>query len=81
MNGAIAPGASQSVTVRFTPAAAQSYNGVLTISADNTAGPNQMTIVARGVLLPGPTRAVASGSSADDGFGRRSQERIHRPSR
>jgi hypothetical protein len=52
MNGAIAAGTSQSVTMRFTPAAAQNYSGTLTISADNTAGPNQLTINARGVPAP-----------------------------
>jgi hypothetical protein len=48
-HGAIAAGTSQPVTVRFTPAAAQNYSGVLTVVADNTAGANQLTISARGV--------------------------------
>ena len=49
VSGTIAPGASQSVTVRFTPAIAQVYSNTLTIESDRTSGSNQITVTGTGV--------------------------------
>lgn len=46
--GVIQPGASQLVTVFFTPAAAQSYNGNLTVNGDQTSGTNTIAISGSG---------------------------------
>jgi hypothetical protein len=53
-NGTIAAGASQAVTVRFTPAAAQSYNGTLTVNGNQTSGTNTISISGTGVFPPRP---------------------------
>lgn len=49
LSGTIAPGASQAVTVRFTPTIAQVYSHVLTIESDRTSGSNQITVTGTGV--------------------------------
>jgi hypothetical protein len=54
-NGTIAPGASTVSTIRFTPTAAQDYNGTLTITANQTSGPTTATLTGRGVFPPRPT--------------------------
>ncbi len=43
-SGPIAPGASQSVTVRFQPTTAGSYSGTITVNADQTSGSNTVSI-------------------------------------
>ena len=43
-NGQIAPGASQPVTVRFSPTAAGSYSGTVSVTADHTGGSNTIGI-------------------------------------
>ncbi len=48
LSGAIAPGASQLVTVFFTPTAAQNYNGTLTVIGDQTSGTNTIPISGSG---------------------------------
>lgn len=48
-NGTIAPGMSQAVTIRFSPTAAQSYGGTLTVTADHTSGTNTIPISGTGV--------------------------------
>jgi hypothetical protein len=52
--GTIAPGSNQTVTFRFTPTAAQSYNGTLTVNGNQTSGTNTMAITAAGVFPPRP---------------------------
>lgn len=47
-SGVIAPGTSQAVTIRFTPTAAQAYNGTLTVNSDSTSGVNTMAVSGRG---------------------------------
>jgi hypothetical protein len=48
-SGTIAPGASQTVSVRFTPTIAQVYSNVLTVESDRTSGGNQITVTGTGV--------------------------------
>lgn len=48
-SGTIAPGASEGVTVRFSPTAAQAYNGTLTVTANHTSGGNTTPISGRGL--------------------------------
>ncbi|MCC7176946.1 MAG: choice-of-anchor D domain-containing protein [Acidobacteria bacterium] len=43
-SGPIAPGASQSVTIRFAPTSAGSFSGTLTVNADQTSGTNTIAI-------------------------------------
>lgn len=43
-SGQIAPGASQTVTVRFQPTAAGSFNGTVTVNGDQTGGSNVVAI-------------------------------------
>ncbi len=45
-NGTIAAGASQTVTVRFQPTTAGSYNGTVTVNGDQTSGGNAIAISA-----------------------------------
>jgi len=47
-HGTILPNASQQVTIRFTPAAAQVYSGSLVVLTDATSGSNTMPISATG---------------------------------
>jgi hypothetical protein len=47
-SGAIAPGTSQVSVIRFSPTAAQSYDGTLTVQADHTSGANTTAISGRG---------------------------------
>ncbi len=49
-NGTVAPGATLSVTVRFTPTTATSCSGNLTVTADQTSGVTSIPIVASGTL-------------------------------
>ncbi|MGD9902594.1 MAG: choice-of-anchor D domain-containing protein [Vicinamibacterales bacterium] len=43
-SGTIAPGGSQTVTVRFAPTSAGSYGGILTVNGDQTSGSNTVAI-------------------------------------
>lgn len=45
-NGTIAPGATQTVNVRFQPTTAGSYTGTLTVNADHTSGSNTLPVSA-----------------------------------
>ena len=54
-SGNIAAGASQVVTFRFTPAAAQSYGGTLTVNGNQTSGTNTLQITGTGVFPPRAT--------------------------
>jgi hypothetical protein len=47
-SGTIAPGTSQVSVIRFSPTAAQSYDGTLTVQADQTSGTNTTPISGRG---------------------------------
>ena len=53
-SGTIGPGATQNSTIRFTPSAAQSYNGTLTVVGDQTSGTNTISFSATGVTPPPP---------------------------
>jgi hypothetical protein len=48
-SGTIAPGASQVSTVRFSPTAATTYNGTVTVLSDATSGANTTPISGRGL--------------------------------
>jgi hypothetical protein len=48
-SGTIAPGASQLSIVRFSPTAAQSYNGTVTVQSDATSGANTTPISGSGL--------------------------------
>jgi len=47
-SGTVAAGASQAVTIKFVPTAAQSYSGTLTVSSDKTDGTNTMLLSGTG---------------------------------
>jgi hypothetical protein len=53
-SGTISTGGSQAVTIKFAPAAAISYGGTLTVSADQTSGANTIPISGAGAA-PTPT--------------------------
>jgi hypothetical protein len=48
-SGTISAGASQAVSVRYAPTAAQSCNGVVTVNGDQTAGTNTLAVTASAV--------------------------------
>ena len=48
-SGTISAGASQSVSIRFAPTAAQSCTGVVTVNGDQTAGTNTIAVIASSV--------------------------------
>lgn len=48
-SGAIAPGASQQVVVRFAPTGARSYDGTLAVSGDHTSGTNTAALKGTGL--------------------------------
>ena len=45
----LAPGASQTVPVTFTPTAPQTYSGNITVTSNSTSGPNTIAVSGRGV--------------------------------
>lgn len=47
-SGTIAPGTSQAATIRFSPTAAQTYNGTLTVAANHTSGANTIPVSGTG---------------------------------
>ena len=67
-SGTIAPGASQQVTVRFAPLAAQSYDGLLTVHGDHTAGTNTAPLSGTGAERA-PARATLTGTATEQGAG------------
>jgi uncharacterized protein YkwD len=67
-SGAIAPGGSQQVTVRFAPTAAQAYDGTLTVNADHTSGTSTASVSGRG-SAPAPALATITGTAAEQGSG------------
>ena len=67
-SGAIAPGGSQQVTVRFAPTAAQAYDGTLTVNADHTSGTSTASLSGRG-SEPAPALATITGTAAEQGSG------------
>ncbi len=67
-SGTIAPGASQQVTVRFAPVAAQSYDGLLTVHGDHTAGTNTAPLSGTGSERA-PGRATLTGTATEQGAG------------
>src|SRR5262245_13765548 len=52
--GTIGAGGSQSVTVRFSPAAAQSYNGTIAVNGDQTSGTNTIAVSGSGAATTPP---------------------------
>lgn len=56
----IAPGASQTINLRCTPAGAGDYSGTLTVNGDQTSGANTLPVSCVGVLPAGvaPTRII-----------------------
>jgi hypothetical protein len=48
-SGSIAPGAAQTVTVRFSPTIVQFYSNVLTIASDQTSGGSEINVSGIGV--------------------------------
>ena len=56
-SGTIAAGSSQNVTVTFSPSAATSYGGTVTVNSDKTSGVN--TIAASGTGTAAPTRIIS----------------------
>jgi hypothetical protein len=50
-SGAIAPAASQQVTVQFSPSASQAYSSVLSIVSDATGGTNTIDISGTGIAV------------------------------
>ncbi|MFO7694589.1 MAG: carboxypeptidase regulatory-like domain-containing protein [Vicinamibacterales bacterium] len=67
-SGTLAPGASQQVTVRFAPVAAQSYDGLLTVHGDHTAGTNTAPLSGSGAERA-PARATLAGTATEQGAG------------
>jgi uncharacterized protein YkwD len=67
-SGAIAPGGSQQVTVRFAPTAAQAYDGTLTVNGDHTGGTSTASLSGRGAA-PAPALATITGTAAEPGSG------------
>jgi uncharacterized protein YkwD len=67
-SGAIAPGGSQQVAVRFAPTAAQTYDGTLTVNADHTSGTSTASLSGRGAA-PAPALATITGTAAEEGSG------------
>jgi hypothetical protein len=59
-SGSIAPGASQNVGFRFSPTAAGTFNGTVTVSGDQTSGTN--TIAFSGTGLPPPFSGIWTGT-------------------
>ena len=49
-SGSIPAGGSQSVTIGFSPTAAVSYNGAITVNGDQTSGTNAITVSGTGVV-------------------------------
>ncbi|HRJ08826.1 MAG TPA: choice-of-anchor D domain-containing protein [Prosthecobacter sp.] len=64
-SGSIAAGGSQNVTVTFSPTAAQSYSGNVTVNSNATSGAGVMAISGTGVPGGGDSNVVAWGYNAD----------------
>lgn len=63
--GTISPNSSRAVTVSFTPTAATSYSGTITVNSDRTSGAN--TISASGTGIAVPTRIISMPATLDFG--------------
>lgn len=50
LNGTIAPGAGQSVTIRFSPTEPKSYSGTLRVVGDHTSGTDTIPVTAAGTV-------------------------------
>jgi len=59
-SGTIAAGGSQRVDIRFTPTAAQTYSGTLTVNGDQTSGGNSAPLSGTGSLPAGSTPAATT---------------------
>lgn len=58
LSGPIAPGATQSATIRFAPVAVSNCTGVLTVLGDQTGGVNVLTITGNGISATAPPPAA-----------------------
>ena len=65
-NGTIAPGGLQQVAVRFTPTAARSYDGMLTVNGDHTSGTNTAALSGAGAPPVPPPAPPPSPTAFDD---------------
>ena len=69
-SGSIAPGASQSVTVTFSPTALATYSGTLTVNSDAVAGTNTLAVSGTGnsqnpqILTQPQSQSVVAGQNA-----------------
>jgi hypothetical protein len=68
-SGSIAPGGSQSVLFRFTPASAGSFSGTVTITSDHTSGTNTIAISGTGVGAPVTVTGVVTDSATNRAVG------------
>jgi len=62
-SGTIPAGGAQQVTQFFTPLAAQSYNGLITVNGDQTSGTNTIAVSGTGVTSSTPTPTPSGGYS------------------
>jgi hypothetical protein len=63
-SGTVPAGGSQVSTIRFSPAAAQSYNGTLTVNGDQTSGTNMLSVSGTGTT-PTPSTVTINGIVTD----------------
>ena len=71
-SGTVAPGATVTVTLRFTPTSAQFYSNVLTVAADQTSGNNAINVSGTGINTPPPPAAnsvTVTGTVTEQGIG------------
>ncbi len=66
LTGVIAPGATQDVTLRFSPTSTAVVNGTIRVNADHTAGANQITFSGRGVRTGPPWERSGTGNTVFD---------------
>jgi hypothetical protein len=64
--GSIAPGATQNVTVTFTPASATTYSGSLTVNSDATSGANTLPLSGTGTQILTPAISLMGTLSFGD---------------
>ena len=66
-SGTIAAGSAQTVTIQFVPTTAQTYSGTISITGDQTSGPN--TIAVSGTGTSTPCAALSPTSASITGYG------------
>ncbi|NJL58900.1 MAG: choice-of-anchor D domain-containing protein, partial [Desulfobacteraceae bacterium] len=65
--GTIAASGSRTVTVTFTPTAAQTYGGTVTVNSDKTSGTNTLQISGTGTGLPTASLSLSSSAFSENG--------------